>query len=97
MKALGHSKPRVTELLHTIGQAFVALRAQGIPVTPARLRGLELLPDWLLVRACQWALCTAFADLVVARHATVAREEMAALSGQLRALVAHSAGIAAKA
>lgn len=97
LKALGHSKPRVTALLRTIRQTFLALRAQGIPVTPARLRGLELSPDWLLVPACQWALCTAFADLVVARHATVARAEMSALSGQLRALVARSTGIAAKA
>ncbi|MFN0316124.1 MAG: ketopantoate reductase family protein [Burkholderiales bacterium] len=87
LKALGRSKPRVIVLLHTIRQGFAALRAQGIPVTPAKLRGLELLPDWLLVHACQWALCTAFADLVGARHATGAREEMAALSGQLRVLV----------
>lgn len=87
MKALGYSKPRVIAMLHTIRQAFAALRAQGIPVTPAKLRGLEFLPDWLLVRACQWALRTSYAELVVARHATVAREEMAALSGQLRVLV----------
>ena len=97
LNALGSSRARVVALLHTIRQAFLALRAQGIPVTPAKLRGLELLPDWLLVRACQWALRTAFADLVVARHATVAREEMAVLSGQLRLLVARSAAMAAKA
>ena len=90
LKALGHSKPRVIALLHTIRQAFAALRAQGIPVTPARLRGLEFLPDGLLVRACQWALCTSYAELIVARHATVAREEMTALSGQLRVLVGQA-------
>ncbi len=97
LNALGSSRARVVALLHTIRQAFLALGAQGIPITPAKLRGLELLPDWLLVRACQWALRTAFADLVVARHATVAREEMAVLSGQLRLLVARSAAMAAKA
>ena len=90
LKALGHSKPRVIALLQTIRQAFAALRAQGIPVTPVKLRGLEFLPDWLLVRAGQWALRTPYAELVVARHAKVAREEMAALSGQLRVLVGQA-------
>ncbi len=87
MTALSNSRPRVLALLHSIRQAFSALRAQGIPVTPARMHGLELLPVGLLVPACQWALRTSYAELVIARHATVAREEMAVLSGQLRALV----------
>ncbi len=90
LKALGNSKPHVITLLHTIRQAFAALRAQGFPVTPEKLRGIEFLPDWLLVRACQWALRTSYAELVVARHAVVAREEMAALSGQLRVLVGQA-------
>ena len=61
-------------------------------MTPAKMRSLELLPDWLLVGACKWALRTAYADLVVARHATIARDEMAVLSEQLRRLMALSAG-----
>jgi 2-dehydropantoate 2-reductase len=90
LKVLGGSKPRVIALLHNIRQAFSALRAQGTPITPAKLRGLELLPDWLLASACQWALRTAYADLIVARHATIAREEMAGLSEQLHRLVVRS-------
>lgn len=88
LKSLADSNVRVIEMLHTIRQALSALRAQGIPVTPAKLRGLELLPDWLLVGACRWALRTSYADLIVARHATVAREEMAVLSKQLQKLIA---------
>ena len=94
LKSLADSSSRVIAMLCTIRQAFSALRAQGIPVTPAKLRGLELLPDWLLVGACQWALRTSYADLIVARHATVAREEMVALSEQLHSLVTSSAGAA---
>ena len=91
LRSLADSNPRVIAMLRSIRRAFVALRAQGIPVTPARMRSLELLPEWLLVVACRRALRTSYADLIVARHATVAREEMAALSKQLRELVAISA------
>ena len=94
LKVLADCRCRVIAMVRTIRQAFAALRAQGIPVTPARLRGLELLPEWLLVGACQWALRTFYADLIVARHATVAGEEMAVLSEQLHGLVARSAGLA---
>ena len=91
LNLLADSRPRVIAMYRSIRQAFLALRAQGIPVTPARMRSLEVLPAWLLVGACQWALRTSYADLIVARHATVAHEEMAALSEQLRELVALSA------
>ena len=93
LKSLAASRSRVTAMLHSVRRAFSALRAQDVPVTPAKLRGLELLPVWLLVSACQWALRTSFADLIVARHATVAEEEMAALSEQLHEMVARSAGV----
>ena len=93
LKSLAVSRSRVTAMLHSVRRAFSALRVQDVPVTPAKLRGLELLPVWLLVGACQWALRTSFADLIVARHATVAREEMAALSEQLHEMVARSAGV----
>ena len=91
---LADSRPRVIAMLRTIRQAFLALRAQGIAVTPARLRSLELLPDALLVGACRWALRTPYADLIVARHARAAREEMLALSGQLHELMARGCGMA---
>ncbi|MEQ1612750.1 MAG: 2-dehydropantoate 2-reductase N-terminal domain-containing protein [Hyphomicrobiaceae bacterium] len=92
LKVLADSRSRLIALLHNIRQAFFALRAQGTAITPAKLRALELLPDWLLVYACQWALRTSYADLIVARHATVAREEMAGLSEALRRLVERKSG-----
>lgn len=91
LRLLADSRPRVIAMLHSIRRALLALRAQGIPVTPARMGSFEVLPEWLLVGACQWALRTSYADLIVARHATVAREEMDALSEQLRELVSQSA------
>ena len=97
LKVLAASRFQVIAMLRSIRKAFAALRAQGLPITPAKLRSVELLPAWLLVGACQWALRTSYAELIVARHATVAREEMAVLAEQLHALVERSAGIAAQA
>ena len=84
-------------LQRSIRKAFAALRAKGVPITPARLRAVELLPAWLFVGACKWALRTSYAELIVARHATVARDEMAELAAQLQALIKCNAGIAARA
>ena len=67
LKILAASRFQVFAVLRSIRKAFTALRAQGPPVTPARLRSVELLPAWLLVVACQWALRTSYAEL----HATV--------------------------
>ena len=94
LKMLADSRSSVIAMVRAIRQAFSALSVHSIPVTPAKLRGIELLPEWLLVSACQWALRSSYADLIVARHATVAREEMAVLSGQLHELVVRSAGVA---
>lgn len=93
LKVLADSRSRLIALLHNIRQAFSALRAKGTAITPAKLRALELLPDWLLAYACQWALRTSYADLIVARHATVAREEMVGLSEALLRLVVRKSGI----
>lgn len=76
--------------LQAIRQAFSKLRLQGIPVTPVRLGGLELLPQWLLAGDCQCALRTCCADLIAARRATAAREKMAAVFKQLRRASAPS-------
>ena len=96
LKVLANSRFQVSAMLHSIRKAFAALRAQGVSVTPARLRGVELLPASLLVGACQWALRSSYAELIAARHATVAHEEMAVLAEQLNALVERSAGTAAQ-
>ena len=89
MKALAESRPSVVAMVRAIRTAFAALRAQGVPVTPGKLRSIELLPEWMLVGACRMALRTSYAELIVARHANAARDEMAVLADQLRVLVAR--------
>jgi 2-dehydropantoate 2-reductase len=88
LQVLAASKVRVRTMLGDIRSAFASLRKRGVPITPARMRCIQWLPDTLLVSACQWALSTSYANLIVARHATSAREEMACLSVQLHDLLA---------
>jgi hypothetical protein len=76
-------------MVRAIQKAFAALRAQGIPIAPSQLKIIELLPEWMLVSVCCLALRTSFAELIIARHAIVAREEMVVLAEQLRVLIAQ--------
>jgi 2-dehydropantoate 2-reductase len=90
MKSLSANKPLVLDMVRNIRHAFAALRALGIPITPSRLRGIEWVPEWMLVGLCRLAFRSEYAELIIARHANSARTEMAILSGQLRTLVGNS-------
>ena len=89
IKALANNRSLVVKMVRAIRRTFAALRAQGIPIAPSQLKIIELLPEWMLVSACSLALRTSFAELIIARHAIVAREEMVVLAEQLRVLVAQ--------
>jgi 2-dehydropantoate 2-reductase len=92
IKALANHRSLVVKMVRAIRKAFAALRAQGIPIAPSQLKIIDLLPEWILVSACCLALRTSFAELIIARHAIVAREEMVVLAEQLRILVAQGTG-----
>ncbi|HOG46091.1 MAG TPA: 2-dehydropantoate 2-reductase N-terminal domain-containing protein [Anaerolineae bacterium] len=85
---LAHTRDGVVLMVRAIREGFRVLRAHGIPITPARLRLFEWLPEPLLVVAWRRVLATRFAATVIAGHANAARSEMAALAAELRALAA---------
>ena len=89
IKALANNRSLVVKMVRAIRTAFAALRAQGIPIAPSKLQIIELLPEWMLVSACCLLLRTSSAELIIARHALVARDEMVVLAEQLRVLVAQ--------
>lgn len=95
LRVLADSRSQVIALLGYIRKAFAAWRAQGIPTTQATLRGVEVLPVWMLMGPRRRAPRMSHAKLIIARHASVAREEMTVLAAQLQALVARGAGLAA--
>ena len=95
LRVLADSRSQVIALLGYIRKAFAAWRAQGIPTTQATLRGVEVLPVWMLMGPRRRAPRMPHAKLIIARHASVACEEMTILAAQLQALVARGAGLAA--
>lgn len=90
-RALAQRPQTVRLMVRATREAFAALRAQGVPVTPWRLRWLAWLPVPLLVAVWRLVLPTAWAETVMARHARVAREEMALLAAELHELAAQTA------
>ncbi len=77
----------ISMMLRAIRQGFRALQAQGIPVTPLKLRALFL---WLppIVAAMYWKryLGSERGELTIARHARVAADEMKELANEWRDL-----------
>jgi 2-dehydropantoate 2-reductase len=81
--AVGESRDAWQLAVQAIREGFAALRTQGFPVTPGKLRLLELIPETLLVRMFQAWARTAHFDSVAAQHSLNARDEMSALARQL--------------
>lgn len=78
-------------MVRAIKENFRALRRAGTPLTPARLASLSYVPEPLLVAISARLLATAYADLIAARHANNARDEMAELAAQM-SQIARQAG-----
>ena len=69
-----------------------AVQASGVSLTPGRFGLLRLAPTALMALAAGKLLDTDYADLVVARHANNARDEMGELARQVSAM-ATDAGV----
>lgn len=89
---LAHHRESVQLMLRAIREGFQVLRSLDIPITPPRMRVFELIPEPLMVSLLQQFLGTEYADLVIARHANGAREEMKQIADEFREL-AHLASL----
>jgi 2-dehydropantoate 2-reductase len=83
---LAHTRDGLVLLVRAVREGFNVLRALGIPVTPAPLQALAWIPEPLLVAGLQRWLATRSAELMLARHANAARDEMQQLADEFRAL-----------
>jgi len=63
-----------------------------VPVTPARFRVLRAVPERLLVAILQGVVGTPAIEVLAARHANAARDEMSTLAAEFAAL-ADRAGV----
>lgn len=67
------------------------MRARDIPITPFKLRAFDWVPEPILVAVLQRAMNIGWAELVMARHANAARDEMQQLADDFQALTRTTA------
>lgn len=88
--ALARSPEGLRLMVEGVKEGFRCLRTQSIPITPSKLRLLSTVPTWLLLPLLRRNFGTKKAELVMARHARSAADEMQALSMDLMALARAS-------
>jgi 2-dehydropantoate 2-reductase len=84
--ALAYSPEAVRLIVRSVRECFAIFSELHVPITPARAKLLKWLPDRLLENLLLWWAHTREFEVLVARHARIARDEMACLSDQLLAL-----------
>lgn len=91
-KQLAQTRDALVLMVRAIREGIRVLEALDVTVTPARYRWLLALPEPLLVSTLGRGFTTERAKLLVAGHANAARDEMAHLSDEFRALI-RQAGV----
>lgn len=76
--------------VRAVREGLRVLRANGVPIEPARLKLIEMLPEPLLVEACRRAFQLPFAELSWASYVRVARDELRWLADDFAALAART-------
>lgn len=77
-------------MVRAMGEGFQVLRQLGIPITPSKLKLWEWLPKPILVALLKrWAKTKHF-EIVVARHANAARDEMQQLAAEFKVLTSQT-------
>lgn len=83
---LAHTRDGLVLMVRAVREGFRVIQALGLPITPAKLRLLVWLPEPVLVWLLQISFDTRSAELVLARHANSARDEMLALADEFKSL-----------
>ena len=73
-----------------IREGFRVLARLGVPITPFRLRCWQAVPLPVLAFVLGRIMNTKFAEIVVARHANAAREEMRVLAEEFKSMAAEA-------
>ena len=88
---LAHTRDGLVLMVRAIQENLRVLKRLRIPLTPAKYRAIPWVPEPLLVAVLKIAFDTPQAELVLARHANAARDEMMMLADEFRALARSSA------
>jgi 2-dehydropantoate 2-reductase len=89
-RKLSESKESVILMEKGIQEGFRVLRSLGVPVTPAKLKALELIPERVLIKVILWWAGTRQFDMVAVRHSLNAKEEMEVLAAKFMQLAQKS-------
>jgi len=89
---LARSPDALRLLVRAIRESFLVLDQLDVPVTPARFRVLRAIPERLLVAILQSVVGTPAIEVLAARHANAARDEMSMVAAEFAAL-AERAGV----
>ncbi|RPJ50972.1 MAG: methyltransferase domain-containing protein [Chloroflexi bacterium] len=87
---LARTQDGIVLMVRAVKEGLRVLRALDIPITPAKYRALMWLPEPLLVAILKKSLPSQRVELLLARHANAARDEMQTLAGEFRALARWS-------
>jgi 2-dehydropantoate 2-reductase len=84
---LARTRDGLVLLVRAVREGFQVLRALSIPITPAWFKIFEWIPEPLLVTWVRRIMDTQAAEIAMAGHANVARDEMQHLAEEFRTLV----------
>lgn len=87
---LAQTRDGLIQMVRAIKEGQRVLLALNIPTTPFKMRLLAALPEPLLVWGLQKILNTSRAELLMARHANAARDEMQILAKEFQLLACRS-------
>jgi 2-dehydropantoate 2-reductase len=83
---LARTRDLVVLAIRAMREGFRVLHALGLPVTPARLRVIEWLPEPVLVMLARRLLANPLMETALVKHAEAARSEVEHLIGEFLAL-----------
>jgi ketopantoate reductase len=83
---LARTRDLVVLALRAVREGFRVLHSLGLPVTPAKYRVIEWLPEPILVLGLQRLLANPLMETALVKHAEAARDEVHHLIGEFMAL-----------
>lgn len=87
---LARTRDALILLVRAAHEGLRVLRKLGYPIIPARIRRLRCIPEPLLVAILAKGLASEAAQLMLARHANAARDEMQCLADEFKQLAVQS-------
>ena len=83
---LAHRRDALVLMVRAMREGFRVLRALDIPILPSKLKIVEWLPEPIVVSLMRLMVNSKEAEITMAGHANVAREEMKQLADEFRTL-----------